>query len=82
VTIRPLITDKALEKVEEHLKDAMEKAALDKRGETGVLSNTDVHYYGPVLLCAFAVIAYDNKEKCWYETALTFVFCRLFMPLL
>ncbi len=22
-------------------------AALDKRGETGVLSNTDVHYYGP-----------------------------------
>ena len=47
MTIRPLITDKALEKVEEHLKDAMEKAALDKRGETGVLSNTDVHYYGP-----------------------------------
>jgi len=47
VTIKPLITDKAREKVEEHLKDAMEKAALDKRGETGVLSNTDVHYYGP-----------------------------------
>ncbi|AQT45382.1 hypothetical protein BBC0244_017030 [Bartonella apihabitans] len=23
-------------------------AALDKRGETGVLSNTDVHYYGPL----------------------------------
>ena len=22
-------------------------AALDKRGETGVLSNTDVHYFGP-----------------------------------
>ncbi|WP_422534450.1 hypothetical protein [Bartonella apihabitans] len=23
-------------------------ATLDKRGETGVLSNTDVHYYGPL----------------------------------
>ena len=82
MTIGPLITDKVREKGEEHLKDAMEKATLDKRGETGVLSNTDVHYFGPVLLCALAVIAYDNKEKCWYETALTFVFCRLFMPLL
>ena len=47
MTIRPLITDKVLEKVEEHLKDAMEKAALDKGGETGVLSNTDVHYFVP-----------------------------------
>ncbi|MBH9982889.1 hypothetical protein H3S89_08805 [Bartonella sp. B10834G6] len=47
MTIGPLITDKVREKGEEHLKDAMEKAALDKGGETGVLSNTDVHYYGP-----------------------------------
>ena len=62
--------------------DLFARAAHDKSGETGVLPDTDVHYYGPVLLCAFAVIAYDNKEKCRYETALTFVFCRLFMPLL
>lgn len=47
MTIRPLIIDKVREKGEEHLKDAMEKAALDKGGETGVLSNTNVHYYGP-----------------------------------
>ena len=47
MTIKPFIIDKVQEKGEEHLKDAMEKAALDKRGETGVLSNTDVHYYGP-----------------------------------
>ena len=47
MTIRPFIIDKVLEKVEEHLKDAMEKAALDKGGETGVLSDANVHYYGP-----------------------------------
>lgn len=28
--------------------DLFARAALDKRGETGVLSNTDVHYYGPL----------------------------------
>lgn len=62
--------------------DLFARAAHYAGGETGILSDTDVHYYGPVLLCALAVIVYDNKEKCRYETALTFVFCRLFMPLL
>ena len=57
-------------------------AAVDKRGETGVLSNTDVHYYGAVLLSALAVMIYDNTEKSRYEMALTFVFCRLLMSLL
>ena len=48
VTIGPLITDKALEKVEEHLKDAMEKGATLVTGgnrleETG-------HFFAPTLL--------------------------------
>ena len=57
-------------------------AALDKGGETGILSDTDVHYYGPVLLCALAVIDYDNMDKCLYKKGLTFVFCGMFIPLL
>ncbi|MBI0162253.1 aldehyde dehydrogenase family protein [Bartonella sp. M0283] len=48
VTIGPLITDKALEKVEEHLKDAMGKGATLVTGgnrleETG-------HFFAPTLL--------------------------------
>ena len=42
MTIGPLITDKVREKGEEHLKDAMEKAALDKGGETSVFSKKPI----------------------------------------